>query len=91
MAKYNPNAIKKKEEKKVYPSDFGSHLSMVSGEYPELLYDDKVWVVCSDDRGYYVTEKKNLDTGLCDYNRSVNTEARDVQFADLVMGEKDVV
>ena len=91
MSKYNPNAIKKKEKKKEYPSDFGSHLSMVSADYPEFYYDDSKWLVCTDDRGDYVTQKRRLDNGLCDYNRSVDTKAREAKFNELLKGEKDVV
>lgn len=91
MAKYNPNKSTKKEKKAVYPSDFGSHVSMINAEYPEFNYSDSMWVVCTDARGNYVTEKKILDSGLCDFNRSVNIEAREAKFNELVKGEKDVV
>ena len=51
------------------PSWFGSHESMVV-DHGELDYSvSEEQVVCKDDNGYYVTEKKNLDSGLADPNR----------------------
>ena len=42
---------------------FGSHLEMVVEE----LEDGKV--KCEDEKGFYITEKRNLDNGLADPNR----------------------
>ena len=59
------------------PSWFGSRESMVvdhsevqiGGQYVALSESQ---VLCKDDNGYYVTEKKNLDSGLADPNRYSN-------------------
>ncbi len=51
------------------PSWFGSHESMVV-DHSELEYSvSQEQVVCKDDKGYYVTERKKLDTGVADPNR----------------------
>ena len=42
---------------------FGSHAEMVVEE----LEDEKV--KCEDEKGFYITEKRNLDNGLADPNR----------------------
>lgn len=59
------------------PSWFGSHASMVvdhsdvQAEGREFtLSEDQV--LCQDDNGYYVTEKKRLDDGTADPNRYSN-------------------
>ena len=51
------------------PSWFGSHSSMVVDQTQEnmTLSDDEV--LCKDDKGYYVTKKNRLDSGLADPNR----------------------
>tara|TARA_R100000008_G_C3577779_1_gene166353 strand:- start:1623 stop:1877 length:255 start_codon:yes stop_codon:yes gene_type:complete len=59
------------------PTWFGSHASMVV-DHSEIqiggkdvrLSEDQV--LCKDDNGYYVTEKKKLDSGLADPNRYSN-------------------
>jgi len=59
------------------PSWFGSHASMVVdhsevqiGGYDVILSEHQV--LCEDDSGYYVTEKKKLDNGEADPNRYSN-------------------
>tara|TARA_B100000287_G_scaffold247156_1_gene232322 strand:- start:3606 stop:3857 length:252 start_codon:yes stop_codon:yes gene_type:complete len=59
------------------PSWFGSHESMVVdhsevqiGGQDVLLSEDQV--LCKDDNGYYITEKKKLDSGVADPNRYSN-------------------
>jgi len=59
------------------PSWFGSHETMVVdhnevqiGGHDVTLSEEQV--LCQDDRGYYVTEKKKLDNGLADPNRYSN-------------------
>jgi len=74
MAKYKQQPTTKKEEK-IYPSDFGSHASMVNENLTEKLNDEKL-VVCVDKEGPYVTAKKRLDDGLADPNRYSNRLAR---------------
>lgn len=46
-----------------YPSQYGSHASMVVRE------NDDGTVVCKDEYGEYVTEKKRLDDGTADPKR----------------------
>lgn len=62
-----------------YPTHFGSHESMIDEEATKKMFgDDKdsEKVVLKDDLGLYVTERRKLDNGLNDYNRSSYEEAR---------------
>jgi hypothetical protein len=77
MAKYNPNKSSNTKSKIEYPSEFGSHTSMIDHDYAEVNDDDSEFVVCKDGRGSYLTSRSNLDNNLCDYNRSANTEKRE--------------
>lgn len=81
MAKYKPTASTKKVETK-YKSDFGSHADMINEEYVEFNSGDHGYVVCTDGRGDYVTIRKNIDNGLCDFNRSMNIELRDATLKE---------
>lgn len=85
MAKYKQNAPVKKESTKSYPSQYGSHASMVNDEFIEFNSMGHL-VVCTDGRGNYITEKKMLDNGFCDYNRSVNVDLREARFNELING-----
>ena len=75
MAKYQ--AKKEKEIKSAYPSDYGSHVSMVDKEATKKLNEDIEFddlsgtdsVVIDTDTGSYTTSKNRLDTGLADPNR----------------------
>jgi len=72
-------AFKQQEKKKEasYPSDFGSHLSMVNKEatkklHPLVEFEDltgKDMVVVTAENGDYTTPKERLDSGLADPNR----------------------
>ena len=59
------------------PSWFGSHESMVV-DHNELQIGGRDvtlsegQVLCKDDKGYYVTERNKLDTGIADPNRYSN-------------------
>lgn len=86
MAKYKQNAPVKKEASESYPSQYGSHTSMVNDEFIEFNSKGDL-VVCKDARGNYVTEKKILDSGFCDYNRSVNIELRESRFNEIINGD----
>jgi len=57
---------KKKDDEIKTPSRFGSHASMIISDLENDL------VVLQDNEGYYVTEKKRLDSGLTDTFRSAN-------------------
>ena len=61
-----------------YPSEFGSHPSMVDDAVTQLLNDPKL-VVCKDDDGLYVTERNRLDGKLADPNRYASPLARDLK------------
>ena len=60
----------KKEEKRKseFPSDYGSHASMIDEDETEKLGDDTK-AVLKDNVGTYVTERNRLDSGLADPNR----------------------
>lgn len=75
MANYQ--AKKEKDIESAYPSDYGSHASMVDKEATQKLnegieFDDltsNASVVIDTDKGSYTTVKNRLDTGLADPNR----------------------
>ena len=75
MAKYQ--AKKEKEVLPIYPSDYGSHASMVNKEATKALnegidFDDlssDASVVIDMDKVSYITTKGRLDTGLADPRR----------------------
>ena len=59
-----------KDEKKVkYPSQYGSHASMVDENATEALGDSKL-VCLIDENGPYTTERWRLDCGEADPNRN---------------------
>ena len=60
----------KKDEKfkMEYPSQYGSHASMIDEEETEKL-SDKTKVACRAEKGLYITERNRLDNGLADPNR----------------------
>jgi len=53
-----------------FPSEFGSHTVMLDAEY-EAANEGGDDVVCRDDRGSYVTDRRSLDNGLADFERFV--------------------
>ena len=61
----------------VYPSDHGSHASMVNDDYIVFNAGDHGMIVCKDNRGSYLTSKALLDSGLCDMNRAMDTATRE--------------
>ena len=78
--KYKATTSTTKSKKTSYPSEYGSHASMINENFEGFNDAGHDCIVCTDDRGNYITERKHLDSGLCDYNRSVNIEARDARF-----------
>ena len=61
-----------KKEKYPYPSRHGSHASMTNEDKTdelEALYGHSDQVVLEDEKGFYITEIRRLDTGLADPNR----------------------
>ena len=78
----------KKEQKVVYPSDFGSHTSManeeLTGKITAARQDaNDPWVILKDERGDYATRKSRLDTGLADPNRCADQPVRDKALKEL--------
>ena len=55
----------------VYPSEFGSHSSMIDEEKTANLKNKDI-VCCVDDNGPYLTHCRNLDSGLADPRRYAN-------------------
>lgn len=66
MAKYK--AKEDKPKKSDYPSQYGSHASMIDEEATAKLKDPSR-VICKDDHGLYETDRSRLDSGLADPNR----------------------
>ena len=83
MAKYN-NTAPKKYDTKTYPSTFGSHESMLSDKYKEFNNSGADCVICEDDQGCYVTDRKILDSEFCDYKRCGNIPKRIKTFEKFV-------
>ena len=78
----------KKEQKVVYPSDFGSHASMVNEELTSKIAAAKQdatdpWVILTDERGSYATRKSRLDSGMADPNRCADQPIREKAVAEL--------
>ena len=78
----------KKEQKIVYPSDFGSHASMANEELTGKIAAAKQdasdpWVVLKDERGDYATRKSRLDSGLADPNRCADQPTREKVVKEL--------
>jgi hypothetical protein len=74
--------VKEKKAEVHYKSTYGSHSDMINEDYVEFNSGDHGMVICKDNRGDYVTLRKFLDCGLCDYNRSVNIEAREAKLKE---------
>jgi hypothetical protein len=78
----------KKEQKVVYPSDFGSHTTMANEELTGKIAAAKQdatdpWVILVDERGSYATRKSRLDTGMADPNRCADQPVRDQRVKEL--------
>ncbi len=72
----------------VFPSDFGSHASMINAELNEKIAAAKQdaadpWQILTDERGDYATRKHRLDTGLADPNRYADMPGREKQVKEL--------
>tara|TARA_Y100000034_G_scaffold116828_1_gene155631 strand:+ start:1530 stop:1763 length:234 start_codon:yes stop_codon:yes gene_type:complete len=67
--------MKTKDEKRrmEFPSDYGSHASMIDQSETEDLNDPKR-VVLRDNHGTYTTERHRLDNGMADPNRYSSRE-----------------
>lgn len=78
----------KKEQRVVYPSDFGSHTSMANEELTGKIAAAKQdagdpWVILKDERGEYATRKSRLDSGLADPNRCADQPVREKVVKEL--------
>lgn len=80
MAAKSKKIETKSTEAYKYPSYHGSHKSMIVENH--VVADDK-FVVCKDDDGMYVTEKKNLDNRMADPYRFSTLEFRKKFFAEM--------
>lgn len=74
-------ATVKKSATPTFPTRYGSHSSMINEDYKEYNNSGQ-FVVCTDERGDYITTWKSLDNGLCDYMRTETIEVRDQYFKD---------
>ncbi len=72
----------------VFPSEFGSHASMVNAELTEKIAAAKQdatdpWQVLTDERGNYATRKHRIDTQMADPNRFADLPKREQQIKEL--------
>ena len=65
MKKSDSKPTSNSKEVYPYPSQFGSHQSMVDEEATAKLTDTSL-VACRDEFGVYVTLRNRLDSGLAD-------------------------
>jgi hypothetical protein len=77
MAKSKTIAFPTVKEKYKFPTRFGSHNSMVDVDLTADLAREGL-VVCKDEFGWYITEKRRLDNGLADPLRYSSAKARDL-------------
>ncbi len=71
-----------KEKAPTFPSEFGSHASMVNEEWTGKIVAAKQdatdpWQILTDERGQYATRKSRLDSGMADPNRCADQSARE--------------
>jgi hypothetical protein len=72
----------------VFPSEFGSHASMVNAELTGKIAEAKQdasdpWQVLTDERGNYATRKTRLDSGMADPYRCADLAVREKLVAEL--------
>ena len=72
----------------VFPSEFGSHASMLNAELTEKIAAAKQdatdpWQVLTDERGNYATRKHRIDTQMADPNRFADLPSREQQIKEL--------
>jgi hypothetical protein len=72
----------------VYPSEFGSHGSMINAELSEKIAAAKQdpadpWQILTDERGNYATRKHRIDSGMADPNRYADLPIREQQVKEL--------
>lgn len=84
---------KAKDEKKdgkakgpVFPSEFGSHSTMLNAELTEKITKQDAadpWQIMTDERGNYATRKHRVDSGMADPNRYADLPVREKQVKEL--------
>lgn len=76
-----------KKKHQSYPSQHGSHKTMLSKDPIHITFNKakRSRVICEDSHGCYVTDRKCLDNGLTDYNRSVNIKDRSATFDHFIL------
>jgi hypothetical protein len=72
----------------VFPSEFGSHASMVNAELTVKIAAAKqdatdAWQILTDERGNYATRQSRIDSGLSDPNRFSDLPIREKLVAEL--------
>ena len=75
----------------VFPSDFGSHASMINAELNEKIAAAKQdaadpVVILTDERGPYATRKSRLDSGMADPNRYADLPVREQSVKESTAG-----
>lgn len=68
-----------------YPSEFGSHKSMISQEWTDKLKNDK-FVILECENGFYATTKDRLDSRLADPHRYALAEWKADRLRELLDG-----
>ena len=89
-AKDEKKDSKGKEKAPTFPSQFGSHTSMINEELTGRIDPAKQdaadpWVMLLDEHGSYATRKSRLDTGLSDPHRYPDQSVRDSQINALII------
>ena len=79
---------KGKDKAPTFPSEFGSHASMINAELNEKVGAAKQdaadpWQILTDERGSYATRKHRLDSGMADPNRYADLPAREKAVKEL--------
>lgn len=77
---------KNEKATKTYPSTYGSHGSMLSDAHEEFNATGQKMVICKDERGYYITDRKTLDNGWCDRKRIAHTLQREQILKEIIDG-----
>ncbi|MGD0016719.1 MAG: hypothetical protein ABSC38_04275 [Verrucomicrobiia bacterium] len=77
-----------KAKTQTFPSDFGSHASMINAELNNKIVAAKQnaadpWTILTDERGNYATRKSLLDSGLADPNRYGDLGVRETVVKEL--------
>jgi len=77
-----------KDKAPTFPTEFGSHASMVNAELNGKIAEAKQdaadpWQILTDERGDYATRKSRLDSGMADPNRCADQPVREKVVKEL--------